>query len=575
VAPIAVRAPTAAMTSATMDRFEKWAPLGAGALFALPVLVAKFPPMADLPLHEASVGLLRHWGDPVFAPPSLYFVNLGHSNQLFSLATYALAWVLPIAWATKVVVAAAVAAIPLAAARFADHLNAPRWTALLVAPVGLGWLFFWGLIQNIIGIAALLAVLPTIDRFAASPTARGALRVCGAMVLLHFAHQAMQMIACVAVAYCSLGARFTVRSTLLRAVPVAFGLAVIYAAFRYSWHFAGPVHKGMADYVWHELGHKLVSMSGVLFGGYEPYVRHLMMVLACVPLGFALAVRLRRPWPRDLAARLRSWRFELFALSLVAVYLIAPANIKSTTLVYHRFLPPAWAIGAVALASGTRGLWRLLPRAICAAVPTASLLIGWPAFADSHRIYTDLARLLPRMDRGATVFAVNIGPDPEYRLWSPVVAMGYVVSEHGGRAEYDYTQSPISVVSQRPQKQWPDVVERTTSMLYMLRPQWDLQRFRYLLVLTPRPTLGIVAAMALRDDANLVASSGDWYLFESTHPQIPIDADEAEMTPPYPPSFRQRMAAASKELDAAQEKGASIPVPQTLLDRFDSAQISP
>jgi hypothetical protein len=552
------------MTLHEDDYVERLAPWCAGALFALPVLIAKYPPMADLPLHEASVGLLRHWGDAQFAPPELYFRNFGHANQLFSLLTFALSFVVPMAWATKIVVAAALLALPVTAARFADHVGAPRWMTLLVAPIGIGWLFFWGLIQNIVGLAALLAVLPAIDRFAERPTARGAAGVCAAMIFLHFAHEAMQLVACAAIFYSSIGTRFTARLTALRLVPVVFCGAIVYAANLYAWHFAGPVHQATPRFVFYDLSHKLESIPGVLFGGFEPYVRNLMMVLAATPVVLAIVTRWRGPHAAGFVARVREHRFELLALSLFAVYLVAPANIKSTTLVYHRFLPPAWAIFAIAAASGTRDVLRAVPRAICAAVPAASLLIAWPTFVDSHHIYTDLDRVMTHMARGSSVACVDLGPDPAYRLWSPVVAMGYVVAEHGGRAMFDYSQSPISVVSQRPEKQWGDIVERATGRTWLIRPGWDLIRFRYLLVLTPRRSLGVAASMALRDDATLIAASGDWYLFESTHPLVPIDADDARMSAPYPPTFYQRLKLVSQELDEAQRNGEPIPVPDLL-----------
>src|SRR5437868_655122 len=123
-------------------RAERFAPLFVGCLFAIPVLVATYPPMSDLPLHEASIGMLRHWGDTQFAPPSIYVLNLGQANQLFSLLVAALSFAIPIAWASKLVVAASLIALPLVTAHFADYVGAPRLSVLLVAPIGLGWLFF-------------------------------------------------------------------------------------------------------------------------------------------------------------------------------------------------------------------------------------------------------------------------------------------------------------------------------------------------------------------------------------------------------------------------------------------------
>jgi hypothetical protein len=154
-------------------RAERHAPLAAGIALALPVLVAAYPPMADLPLHEAVVGVLRHYGDASYFPHGLYQLNLGHPNQLWYYAAYLLSVPFSTTTACKLVVAAIIVAIPLCAARLADHLGVTRWTALVVAPLGLGWMFFWGLIANMAGLAALLAVLPTLDKYVAKPDRRG------------------------------------------------------------------------------------------------------------------------------------------------------------------------------------------------------------------------------------------------------------------------------------------------------------------------------------------------------------------------------------------------------------------
>ncbi|MFI5377332.1 MAG: hypothetical protein ACHQ8D_22050 [Candidatus Rokuibacteriota bacterium] len=525
-------------------RLERLAPWLGGLLLALPVLVAKYPPMADLPLHEASVGLLRHWGDPRFAPPTLYFLNLGHSNQLFSLLVLVLSFAFPIGWASKIVVAGSLVGLPVAAARFADHVGAPRWTALLVAPVGLGWLFFWGLVQNILGLVALLALLPSIDRFAARPTAKGALWMCGAMVLFHFAHQAMQLVALMAVVLCSLGAPLRdAKGMALRAAPVLFCGAVVYAASVYAWHFAGPLHRATMQFRWTSLPYKLETISGVLFAGYETYVRHLMLLLASVPLVLFAIERVRsRPMEGGLpwAARMREWRFELLALALLSLYLAAPSTIKSTTLVYHRFLPPAWAILAVAGASRTARVAAFLPRALCATLPLASLLIAWPTFVDSNQVYSDLEVLMPKIEPGSAVMALNLGPDQPNRLWSPMVAAGHVVAVKGGRSLFDYTQSPVSPVSQRPEKIWVEPLARLELHPLRMRPGWDLTRFRYFLLATPRPTRAAAVTLALRDEATLIGSQGDWYLFESRLPLVPIDADDAPLPTPRPPTLRAK-----------------------------------
>jgi hypothetical protein len=543
------------------SRAERLAPWVGGLFLALPVLIVTYPPMADLPLHEASVGLLRHWGDPQFAPRSIYFLNLGHANQLFSLLVLAFAYVVPIAWATKIVVAASVLGLFMAAAHFADHLGAPRWTALLVGPIGLGWLFFWGLIQNIVGLAVLLAVLPAIDRFATRPTWRGVAAMCGVMVLLHFAHQAMQVVACVALVLCSIGFPPRGKALVMRALPVLFSGALVYAATLFARHFAGPRHLAMHGFEWTGLAYKLITIPGVLFAGYEAYVRHLIMALAVLPLVFFVVERVRRRerGPRSFAQRVHAHRFDLLALLLFVLYLTAPSTIRSTTLVYHRFLPPAWAVIAVAAAANTRKIGTF-PRALCAALPVASLLVAWPTFVDSNRMYSDLDSLMPSMKPGTAVMALNLN-QPSNRLWGPMVMMGHVVAVHGGRSLFDYTQSPVSPVSQFPSKEWAEPIARMEVHPYDFRPDWDFTRFRYLLLSSPKATIGAAVTLALRDDAVLIGQKGDIYLYESRLPLVPIDADDEPLPTPHPATLRKMLKNVARELEEVERAGPPAGLP--------------
>src|SRR5262245_3600428 len=93
-----------------------------GLALAVPVLVTHYPPMTDLPLHEAVVSVLAHFREPAFNP-GLYEVHLGHPNQLFVLGAYALSFVFAVPTAVKIAVALTVLAICVSAGRFAAHLK--------------------------------------------------------------------------------------------------------------------------------------------------------------------------------------------------------------------------------------------------------------------------------------------------------------------------------------------------------------------------------------------------------------------------------------------------------------------
>jgi hypothetical protein len=263
----------------------------------------------------------------------------------------------------------------------------------------------------------------------------------------------------------------------------------------------------------------------------------------------------RGAWPPAAAgARLHSWRFELLALLLFAIYLAVPANVRSTTLVYHRFLPPAWAIFVVCAGIGSRTAVRLPVRALCAAVPLGTVLVAWPSFADSHRAYSDLESLIDRIEVGSSFAVLHFGPDPQYRLWSPLVAEGHIVALRGGRALFDYSQSPISPVTQRAEKQWAEPLDRFEGHPAQFRPEWDFTRFRYLLFVSANPSLAFAVSLAVQNDARLIARAGDWYLFESLLPVVPIDADDAPLPTPHPPTLGKKLREVVGELQQAEQQ---------------------
>jgi hypothetical protein len=335
--------------------------------------------------------------------------------------------------------------------------------------------------------------------------------------------------------------------------------AMMSAASRYAWSVAGPRIIATSSYTWDHPLHKVEAISGVLFAGYEPYIRNLVFLLVLVPVALLLAerIRLRPRGPRPWGERAHAARFEILALLLFVGYLAAPASVRATTLVYHRLLPPAWAVFAVGCATGTAATARPLPRLLCALAPVASLLVGWPTFVDANRMYSDLDTLMPLIEKDSTVMSLDLGPQPPVRLWGPMVAMGHVVALKGGRALYDYTQSPLSPVAQRPKKQWSESITRLESHAFDLTTSWDMLRYRYLLISTPSPLRAVATTLAVRNDATLIGQAGDWYLYESRILRVPINARDAWPPTPHPPTLQVQFAVVSRELSAIESAGAT------------------
>jgi hypothetical protein len=214
-------------------------------------------------------------------------------------------------------------------------------------------------------------------------------------------------------------------------------------------------------------------------------------------------------------------------------------------------LPPAWAIFAIWAGSGRSETFRTPLKLLCGIVPLAQLLICWPAFADSHQVYMDLEPLLPQIEIGSSVICLNLGPQSPNRLYSPVPAAGHIVATRGGRALFDYTLSPISPVTQHTDKQWVDAVDRLDGNPMGLRPDFDLRHFRYVLINTRHAGLPAVIALAMKDEARLVQTSGTWTLFESKLPLVPIDSPEVYLPEPHPATLRKRIREVAKELEEA------------------------
>src|SRR5207302_8182274 len=111
---------------------------------------------------------------------------------------------------------------------------ASRLSALVMAPIAVGWIFSWGLVANLIGLACLLALLPTLDRLAESPTPRRAAWAVAGAVLLYFAHEAMLIVYAGSALFFAACRRVTLRETALRLSPLAAAGVMVFVQARFQ-----------------------------------------------------------------------------------------------------------------------------------------------------------------------------------------------------------------------------------------------------------------------------------------------------------------------------------------------------
>lgn len=539
-----------------MSRTEKWLPFIVGCALALPTVLVHCPPMADYPLHEAIVGLMRHYGDPQFAPHELYRLNLGHPNQLFYFLAWLLSYPLGVTKACELVIAAGIVLIPVSGAYFCRAFGKWQWITPLLAPLAVGWLYYWGLIANILSISVFLFALPTLDRCAEKPDWRGVAKACAFIVLLYEAHEATLLSACAVYGLLCIARPLTLKGSLARAVPLALAMtmAVVQVRLQRANFRAGTEPPETEAYV--PLLVKLTVLPASLFAGFELWVQVVVFGLASA---VALTFVYLRVVDRDKTKRtLRQWfydlRFEAAALMLFVAYWAAPSTLNGATLVFHRFLPLAWALFVVCASPLRRTKVPRLTPLLASAVPIGIALINWPQFWDANDVFAQLDDVSQSIEIGSPVLAVQLS-EKGNRLFPLATAAGHVVATRGGRAAYDFTQSPISPLLLRLECDWPLTRERLVLDARYMRPTYDFRRFRYVVFHARDPWLLDVAAHIVADEGRVIARKGEWMVVESKLKVRGLCKPDWKIPTPPPMTFQQRWG---KMIMAAAANGDQI-----------------
>jgi hypothetical protein len=524
-----------ARAALSRTRLEVLVPWAAALVVALPVLAHGHPAMLDLPCHEEIVAAMVHGGDRARYPAGLLRWNLGHPNQLFYFLAGALALVVPVAVACKVVVAAAVGGVPLGAARLADHVGVSRWVTIGVAPLGLGLVFYFGMVGNLLVLPIVLAMLPALDGFAQAPTPGRAARVTGLMLLLYLAHEAGLLVGAIALVVLSVGQPVTPRALALRAAPLAVSGGVALLEIRLSIAHLGPNLRALPPLIDLTIEQKLRGMPEALLGlhGRTSVLPAFVAIGATITL---LAVQRVATRPFGTRSHGTAWvvdhRFECLAVALCLGYFVCPFAIVGAMWLNARLLVVGVAVLAVTAAPR-------LPRrpwpgalAVAAAAVALSVALVLPALSATSMVYADLEPLLGLVQPGSAVAPVDVGGTPtKYLVMTAAGAGARAAAERGGRMAASFTQtSPIPPVVIAPGARWEDSLLRLSRDTLALEPARDLHLFRYVIAWTREGQQAWVER-ALAPEARLVGRSGGWLLFESTLALDPVASPEVVRPP--------------------------------------------
>jgi hypothetical protein len=515
------------------ERVDRWLPHVAGLVLATPVLAVPWPPSSDLSMHEGMVALLARWSDPAFVPPGVYRLALGHGNQLFYLLAWPLAKLAGAGLACRAVFALTIAGTLAAGGRLAAHLGRSRIAALALAPVTLGWAFYWGFAPQMLGFALWLAALPRLDDDAARGSARAAAASSLAVVVLGFAHVASMVCATLAIAVFAL-VRPVDRRTPLRLLPALVGVALSVVEALRERADESPLARVFASRVlWHPPVHKVLGLVGYLVGDHGVITEATMGLLVVIA---AILWRLARSdVPAQVArASARPWlerqRFTVVAVLLFALYLTAPYSVNYGAFLYVRFLAPAFALGVLLVAppSGTRGALVVAP---AVALLLAPMVAALPQLSAAVAQAAAVEPLIARIDEGSSVAVLHFGKHDHGLLFDPTAFGNRVLSERGGRELASFADYPIAPVVFAPGTRWDSIVLRVSVKSGSLQPATDLTRIAWVLVHVHDGELSPVVVRALSPEARLVDASHEWMLFHSRLGQLPLTSGDAEPDP--------------------------------------------
>ena len=160
----------------------------AGVCAALPVWVAHYPPMVDLPQHAQQVALFRELHDPGFRFAHMFEVDWFTPYLIGYALLYALTPLFGILTACKLVVTAALAAIPPATGLLIDEIGGDAFWAVLVTPGLLGCVYYWGFLNFLVAAPLGILFLWMWMRRMRDPTPGSAAAIAVLVNLLFFCH---------------------------------------------------------------------------------------------------------------------------------------------------------------------------------------------------------------------------------------------------------------------------------------------------------------------------------------------------------------------------------------------------
>lgn len=506
------------MTRAALLRFELPF-LVVAALAAAPIWRVTHPPIQDLPQHLATVRALVDFGDPSLHFADYYRIELGRTQYLgYYLLTAALAKVVSVALANRVVVSAAILGTPYAMRWLLRALGRDERAALLVVPLTWNAHLILGFVNFVGAIPLALACLALAIRLRQHFTTKRAVGLALLLVATFYTHVVPFGFAALGAGLIGLGRepRATARR-LAPLVPAAIamgvwtltspaGRATLTAARGQA---AGPGPQPIYASAIDSMRSIPMWLTDVLTGERDDQLLAAFGVL----LLLALCLPGSDPEGDEASARGRSVVAILPPLAAVA-YFVSPDSYDWIWPIHARFplLALVFAIGCVRLPARWPGA---LVGVAAAAIGLASVREVDRAFVafDTHEVGPlDAAiALIPPGER--VVGLIHDRGSREVRFSPFLHAVAYYQAARGGAVMFSFADFPASPIRFRDDRRPPRVWPRWEWTPEQVEVREQLGWYRYALV---RGGPGRIANAP--DVWQHVGDRGNWHVYKRIGP---------------------------------------------------------
>lgn len=458
-------------------------------LVVLPLWVCTYPPFTDLPQHAATVSVARHWFDPAYGYQKIYDFNWAASQVFTHALTWALAHVLPLMVAIKLVLSAAFIGIPIATKHLIRQHQGNPWWVMPVFPLVYGYSTVWGFYNFITATPLAIWLLTLCWQYAKAPSRRQA------VIIALFAHGlflthilALAYAACIGACLMVLCCRPYLKAAL-GVAALASPLPLVTAWWLHAPRDPYPVPSkwGLGTHRFGELfDFQLSNVPDELDarGG---------AILLCL-LPFLLGARPAR--------QLYRWVPLLVTL---AIFFLGPITIASTAFLYAR--AAVFLLPTLLFALDPRGEVRPLGKVLASAAPALILGLFTARYVAYEREVGDFHGVLSRLEAHRRVLYLPVVPVSQYAPGRVFMHFGaYYQAERGGVADFSFAELHPAYFRYKKE-----------THPHLPGVEWFPERFRYLRDGTRYDYL-VVRGPILRDwfsrmnlaEFNIMSAPGGW-----------------------------------------------------------------